>query len=99
MEDLIKISKFLKNISSPTKLYILNLLKKNSRTNSEIFEILEKKKLIQDRSTSYYALESLLKSEIIEKFYDKNQKKILYRLKLKSITFNLLQFSLKKEEL
>jgi len=99
MEDLMKISKFLKNISSPTKLYILNLLKNNPRSNSEIFEILEKKKIIQDRSTSYYALESLLKSDIIEKFYDQDQKKILYRLKLKSISLDLLQFSLKKEEL
>jgi len=99
MEDLMKISKFLKNISSPTKLYILNLLKNSPRSNSEIFEILEKKKIIQDRSTSYYALESLLKSDIIEKFYDQDQKKILYRLKLKSISLDLLQFSLKKEEL
>ena len=82
-ENIEKISRL---IGSSIKLELLFIISTNELSLAEIFEIYKKNYgKIKNRETIYRILESMLKSEILDKEYDKTRKVLVYFLKLTKI--------------
>ena len=87
-----------KALSSNTRLNILKILSKFSRLSSiEVYRkfITEFGEKNIRRETIYKELENLLSSGIIDKEYDKGEKKLFYILKFKQIIFDLSNFEIR----
>lgn len=80
-------------LTSITKLHIINYLSKTDASNQEIFEKLKDKIEIKYRSSIFPALDSLHKNGLVKKYYDTENKKINYSLTCKKIVFDLVNFN------
>ena len=86
-----------KILNSKTCLLILNYLAKKDASNQEIYEKLKDKIDISYRSSVFEALKRIKKAGLIEKYYDDESSKIVYKLKFKNISLDLETMDLIKK--
>lgn len=84
--------KVIKALNSRTRRKILKILSNGPKNVKEISKLLreEYNVNIRYRESVFKALEKLVEADIVEKFYEKN-KGILYRLKRRKITIDLVE--------
>ena len=79
-------------LSSETRLKLIRIISNNQLSAVEAFKIYNKTyNEKKHRETIYRELESLVKSNILNKSYLKNKKKIVYELVSEKIIFDLLK--------
>lgn len=93
-DNIILLAKVLK---SKTCLLILNYLAKKDASNQELYNKLKNKVNISYRSSIFEALKRIKMAGLIEKYYDNNNSKIMYKLKFKNISLNLETMELIKK--
>lgn len=88
-----------KALSADTRLKILKLLVGKNLSSIEVYNDY-KKKFHDDkhRETIYRALEILLDAGILDKRYDKKNKNVVYYIKHKELTIDLINQKLKIKE-
>jgi len=89
MDNLQKISIILSNLKNPIKLHIIDYLSDKDASNQEVFEFLSKAQNVKYRSGVYNSLKDLQNAGIIEKYYDTNKNKIMYKLIIRTIILDL----------
>ncbi len=93
-DDIILLAKVLK---SKTCLLILNYLAKKDASNQELYDKLKNKIDISYRSSIFEALKRIKTAGLIEKYYDNNNSKIMYKLKFKNISLDFETLDLLKK--
>lgn len=86
-----------KILNSKTCLLILNYLAKEDASNQELYDKLKNKINISYRSSIFEALKRIKTAGLIEKYYDDNKSKIMYRLKFKNISLDFETMDLLKK--
>ena len=97
MESYSKLSKIIKELSSPIKLRILNLLCQHEMSLNELHKFIFKEYDIKYPQTTYNYIEKLVKNNIVIKIYDQEEKYIKYKLIGKNLGINLEKVSFKIE--
>jgi len=86
-----------KILNSKTCLLILNYLAKEDASNQELYDKLKNKINISYRSSIFEALKRIKTAGLIEKYYNDNKSKIMYRLKFKNISLDFETMDLLKK--
>jgi len=92
------ITKVCKALSSKTRLKILKILVDKKLSASNIYK--EYNRIYREkrrRESIYRALEKLVEAEILRKTYNDKEKEIVYELKHKELTINLLDQKILKD--
>ena len=79
-----------KVLSSKTCLLILQYLANKDASNQELYEKLKDKTNISYRSSIFEALKRIKETGLIEKYYDDDKSQIMYKLKYKTFSFDLV---------
>ena len=75
----------------------MNYLAKEDASNQELYDKLKNKINISYRSSIFEALKRIKTAGLIEKYYDDNKSKIMYRLKFKNISLDFETMDLLKK--
>ena len=86
-----------KILNSKTCLLILNYLAKKDASNQELYDKLKNKINISYRSSVFEALKRIKTAGLIEKYYDNNTSKIMYKLNFKNISLDFETMDLLKK--
>jgi Fe2+ or Zn2+ uptake regulation protein len=74
-------SKIFCALGSKTRLEVLRILAEKPRSNAEVLDELNKRGYqLKYRESTYRALEKLMSAGLVEKYYDKKERGIRYRL-------------------
>lgn len=91
-----RIDEILSTLNSRTRREVLRIIATEPKNVKEVFEALEKRGFkIKYRESVYKALENLVGSGLVDKFYKEN-KGICYRLLVRKIELNLVEETVAK---
>lgn len=86
-----KIDEFCSALSSSTRVRIIKIIQKRELTAAECYKMFaEKYSNSLRRESIYKEMEKLLENGLLHKRYDNKTKKLVYALKIKKITIDLL---------
>ena len=89
------IERFIQLLGNKTKLMLCFVIKDKKLALPEVVEEFKKKyKIKKYRETLYRLLEQMVKSNLLEKEYEKESKKLVYYLKIDKIELDFLEPSL-----
>ena len=91
-----EIDKVIAALDSKLRREILSIMSEKPMTVIQVFEELKKRKIeVKYRETVYRALEKLVDSGLIEKYYEK-EKGLCYKVSLTSITIDITKGTVSK---